>query len=101
MHSSQSPFPIPSSATNDQDEGIARKKLEQKRRFQQKQGNAHTNADSLMQSMFMDLKLQPKPNTQTNSGKYLSLHFIDLIRSIVEFTKPISSISGIHHSRFL
>ena len=79
---------------------IARKKLEQKRRFQQKQGNAHTNVDSLMQTMFMDLKLQPKPNTQITSGKDISPHFISLIRLILEFTKPLSSMSGIHHSRF-
>ena len=44
MSSSQSQFPTPTSSTNDQDELIARRKLEQKRRFQQKQANAHTNA---------------------------------------------------------
>lgn len=60
---------------NDQDEMIARRKLEQKRRFQQKQSNAHTNVDSLMQSMFMDLKLQPKTNTQINSGKEIFILF--------------------------
>lgn len=63
MSSSHSQFPTSSTSTNDQDELIARKKLEQKRRFQQKQTNAHKDVDSLMQSMFSDLKLQPKSNS--------------------------------------
>ena len=68
MSSSQSSYPTPSSTANDQDELMARRKLEQKRRFQQKQTNPHTNVDSLMQSMFSDLKLQPKSNTSNPSG---------------------------------
>lgn len=68
MSSSHTQF-HPSSSTNDQDEVIARRKLEQKRRFQQKQGNTHTNVDSLMQTMFSDLKLQPKTTIQNSSGK--------------------------------
>ncbi len=68
MSSSQSQFSTPTSSMNDQDELIARRKLEQKRRFQQKQGNAHTNVDSLMQSMFTDLKLQSKTNPQNSLG---------------------------------
>lgn len=81
MSSSQSQFPTPTSSTTDQDELIARKKLEQKRRFQQKQGNPSTNMDSLMQTMFSDLKLQSKTNAQTSSGKNVSLQLIHLIRS--------------------
>jgi hypothetical protein len=68
MSSSHTQF-HPSSSTNDQDEVIARRKSEQKRRFQQKQGNTHTNVDSLMQTMFSDLKLQPKTTMQNSSGK--------------------------------
>jgi hypothetical protein len=68
MSSSQSQFSTPTSSMNDQDELIARRKLEQKRRFQQKQGNANTNVDSLMQSMFTDLKLQSKTNPQNSLG---------------------------------
>jgi len=68
MSSSHSQFHKPSSTTNVQDELIERRKLEQKRRFQQKQGSTHKDVDSLMQSMFSDLKLQPKTNTQTSSG---------------------------------
>ena len=68
MSSTQSQFPTPTTSANDQDELIARKKLEQKRRFQQKQTNAHTNVDTLMQSMFTDLKLQPKTNPQNTLG---------------------------------
>jgi hypothetical protein len=59
---------------------IERKKLEQKRRFQQKQGNTHTDVDSLMKSMFSDLKLQPQNNTQNFS----------------ESRKTMSQISGSH-----
>jgi hypothetical protein len=69
MSSSHSQFPTPSNSTNDQDELMARRKLEQKRRFQQKQTNAHKDVDSLMQSMFSDLKLQTKTNTLNSSGK--------------------------------
>jgi hypothetical protein len=68
MSSSHSQFPTPSNSTNDQDELIERRKLEQKRRFQQKQGNAPKDVDSLMQSMFTDLKLQSKTNTRSSSG---------------------------------
>ncbi|CAF3520452.1 unnamed protein product [Rotaria sp. Silwood1] len=66
MSSSHSQFhtPTSSSSANNQDELIARRKLEQKRRFQQKQGNTHTDVDSLMQSMFSDLKLQSKTTVQ-------------------------------------
>lgn len=61
MSSSESQYhPPASSSINDQDELMQRKKLEQKRRFQQKQGKAASDVDSLMQSMFTDLKLQPK-----------------------------------------
>jgi hypothetical protein len=67
MSSSHSQFST-SASTNDQDEMIARKKLEQKRRFQQKQGNTHKDVDSLMQSMFSDLKLQSKTNTLNSPG---------------------------------
>ncbi len=69
MSSSHSQFPTHSNnSTNDQDELIERRKLEQKRRFQQKQGNAPKDVDSLMQSMFSDLKLKTKTNTQSTSG---------------------------------
>ena len=60
--------PLSSSSNNDQDELIARKKLEQKRLFQQKQGRATTDVDSLMQSMFTDLKLKPKLTGPAVSG---------------------------------
>jgi hypothetical protein len=80
MSSSYSQFHPPSSSTNDQEDLIARKKMEQKRRFQQKQGNAHTDVDSLMKTMFTDLKLQPQTNTQNYS----------------ESRKTASQISGIH-----
>lgn len=66
MSSSHSQFSTSLTSSNDQDELMARRKLEQKRRFQQKQGNAHKDVDSLMQSMFTDLKLQPKTNTGEN-----------------------------------
>jgi DNA-directed RNA polymerases I, II, and III subunit RPABC2 len=49
-----------SASIGDQDELHARRKLEQKRGFQQTQSKATTNVDSLMQSMFMDLKLPNK-----------------------------------------
>ena len=49
-----------SASIGDQDELHARRKLEQKRRFQQTQGKAPTDVDSLMQSMFTDLKLPNK-----------------------------------------
>ena len=104
MSSSQSQFANPSSSsssTTDQDELLARRKLEQKRRFQQKQANAPANMDSFMQSMFSDLKLQSKTNTQTFSGKIVSLHLIYLIRSIVEPTKPLSLVSGMDFLFFL
>jgi hypothetical protein len=67
--------PSSSPSTNDQDESLARRKSEQKRRFQQKQGNAHKDADSLMQSMFTDLKLQTKTTTQNPLGKKLIFLF--------------------------
>jgi len=63
MSSSESQYHPPSSSMNDQDELMQRRKLEQKRRFQQKQGKAATDVDSLMQTMFTDLKLQPKPTS--------------------------------------
>ena len=68
MSSSHSQFHPSSTSTNNQDELIARRKLEQKRRFQQKQGNTQTDVDSLMKTMFTDLKLQPKSITQTSLG---------------------------------
>ena len=61
-----------STTTNDQDELIARRKLEQKRRFQQKQGKASGDVDTLMQSMFTDLKLQPKATTPVPHGRCIS-----------------------------
>lgn len=67
-----------SASTNDQDE---RRKLEQKRRFQQKQGNTHKDVDSLMQSMFTDLKLQQKTTATQNS---LGREIFSLI-SILDF----------------
>lgn len=60
------------STMNDQDEVIARKKLEQKRRFQQKQTNPATDVDSLMKSMFTDLKLQTKTNHSSDSKKTIA-----------------------------
>ena len=51
------------SSVVDQDELHARRKLEQKRRFQQTQGKAPTDVDSLMQSMFTDLKLPTRVTT--------------------------------------
>jgi hypothetical protein len=84
--SSHSQFHKPSTTTNVQDELIERRKLEQKRRFQQKQGNANTNVDSLMQSMFTDLKLQSKTNPQNS----------------LESNKSVSQISELinpHHSQ--
>ncbi|CAF2526910.1 unnamed protein product [Rotaria sp. Silwood2] len=66
MSSSHSQFHTSSSSSsaNNEDELMARRKLEQKRRFQQKQGNIHTDVDTLMQSMFSDLKLQSKTTVQ-------------------------------------
>ena len=72
---SSSPFQFHSSI-NDQD---ARRKLEQKRRFQQKQGNHSTDVDSFMRSMFADLKLT---TNQTHSGYF---HLSNLIMISVLF----------------
>lgn len=75
MSSSHSQFHSPTSSSaspNRQDELTARRKLEQKRRFQQKQGNTHKDVDSLMQSMFSDLQLQSKntPHNMTGEEKF-------------------------------
>ena len=64
-----------SSSTIDQDEMIARRKFEQKRRFQQKQGNHCTDVDSLMRTMFTDLKLQPQTTNQNLPGQFSLLSF--------------------------
>lgn len=89
MSSSHSQFHGPSPSTANQDESLARRKLEQKRRFQQKQGNMCKDVDSLMQTMFSDLKLQPKATTQNIEGKdknfeFRSFQFIFLGFSINE-----------------
>ncbi|CAF1102793.1 unnamed protein product [Adineta ricciae] len=85
-----------SSSTSDQDEIIARRKLEQKRRFQQKQGNAHKDADSLMQSMFSDFKLQPKPLTQNTSEENRSIPHISVLKSntVTQQSQPHVSAPG-------
>ena len=66
--SSHPQFQTHSSTVNEQDEIVARRKLEQKRRFQQKQANPTTDVDSLMKSMFSDLKLQTKTNLNHHSS---------------------------------
>ncbi|CAF3551601.1 unnamed protein product [Rotaria socialis] len=88
MSSSHSQFHAPSTTTN-QDESIARRKQEQKRRFQQKQGNTCKDVDSLMQSMFSDFKLQPKTTVRNATELKLS------VSQISELQYP----SVIHHNQ--
>ncbi|CAF3775196.1 unnamed protein product [Rotaria magnacalcarata] len=89
MSSSHSQFHAPSTTTN-QDELIARRKQEQKRRFQQKQGNTCKDVDSFMQSMFSDLKLQSKTTAHNAAELKLS------VSQISELQYP----SVIHHNQF-
>ncbi|CAF1097382.1 unnamed protein product [Rotaria sordida] len=90
MSSSHSQFHTPtSSSANNQDELLARRKLEQKRRFQQKQGNTPTDVDSLMQSMFSDLKLQSKTTIQNTE---------EVKKSVLQISE-LTNNSVIHHSQ--
>ena len=77
-----------SASIGDQDELHARRKLEQKRRFQQTQGKAPTDVDSLMQSMFTDLKLP-------NKGSMISQVKDATISSETKKTNDILDVS--HH----
>ncbi|CAF0767133.1 unnamed protein product [Adineta steineri] len=96
MSSTHSQFHPSSSSINDQDELIARRKLEQKRRFQQRQSNPHTNVDSLMQSMFTDLKLQPKTVSQNSSEARNSVPHISEVKNnlVVHQLQPRVSAPG-------